>query len=49
MSNNQANFSEKVTIGGDFNPGNGDRDEDEKTIEPLVMFDYSIRSGSNQR
>jgi hypothetical protein len=48
MSNNQANFSGKVLIRDDFNHGKDDCDEDENSIEPYVIFDYSIRSAQTK-
>lgn len=50
MSNNQANFSEKVSHGDDFNRGKKDDccDKAENSIEPFVIFDYSIRSAQTK-
>lgn len=48
MSNNQTNISEKFSLKDDFNHQKDDCDEDENSIEPYVIFDYSIRSAQTK-
>ncbi|CAN5772596.1 hypothetical protein BH23THE1_BH23THE1_09070 [soil metagenome] len=48
MSNNQTNISEKFSLRDGFNPRKDDCDEDENSIEPYVIFDYSIRSAQTK-
>jgi hypothetical protein len=48
MSNNQTNFSEKVSLGDNFRHSKDNCNEDEHSIEPFVIFDYSIRSAQTK-
>jgi integrase len=48
MSNNQTNFSEKVTDGDDFGTSWLKRTVEEDTIEPYTIFNYSIRSAQTK-
>lgn len=47
-TNNQTNINEKVSLRDDFTSHKVDRDEDENSIEPFVIFDYSIRSAQTK-
>jgi hypothetical protein len=47
-TNNQTNYSEKVSLGDSFNHSKDNCNEDENSIEPFVIFDYSIRSAQTK-
>lgn len=47
-TNNQTNYSEKVSQGDDLNPQKDSCNEDENSIEPFVIFEYSIRSAQTR-